>query len=96
MFDFDKKDLERLYQAQIKNDIEEFPISSRYLHIADGKMIFISKYKNDYRLYCSGNCDLESYILRRTAIFDILYINKDLNRVINAFHNFIYIMEHKI
>lgn len=83
MFDFEKKDLERLYTAYVKNDPEDFPISSRYLYIDNGRMIFISKNRKEYRLYSSGNTGLKPF--RTTSVFDILFINEDLQKVIQAF-----------
>lgn len=83
MFDFDFKDLEALHQSKCKNDLEEFPISSRYLYIHDDKMIFINKSRNNYRLCCTGSCGFLAY--RRIKTFDILFFNKDLTQVVKQF-----------
>lgn len=94
MFDFEKKDLERLYTAYVKNDHEEFPISSRYLYIDDGRILFITKGRKEYRLCSSGNTGFEPF--RTTSVFDILYINEDLQEVINAFKGYVYELWSKI
>lgn len=87
MFDFDSKDLERLTQAKTKNDIEDFPVCSRYLYIFENKMLFITKSRNDYRVCATGACCFEPY--RRTQTFDILYFTKDLNMAIAIYKSYL-------
>lgn len=83
MFDFDFKDLEALAQSKCKNDLEEFPITSRYLYIRGNKMIFINKSRNNYSLCCTGSCGFLAY--RKIKTFDILFFNQDLTQVIKQF-----------
>lgn len=87
MFNFEKKDLELMAQAKIKNDIEDFPLCSRFLYINEKKMLFILKSKNDYRV-CSSGINLFKPVAR-TQTFDILFFNKNLELVKDMFRSYI-------
>lgn len=86
MFDFEKKDLERLHQAKCKNDLDEFPIPSKYLFIYEKKMVFLSEARKKYRIYCTGNCGFEP--VARTQTFDIVYFTDDFIHAVNVFKSY--------
>lgn len=87
MFVFDNKDLEVLQQSKIKNDIEDFPLSSKYLYIYEYKMLFITKAHEKYRVCCSAACHFEP--VARTQTFDILYFTKDFEEAKNMFNSYL-------
>ena len=87
MFNFEKKDLELMAQAKIKNDIEDFPLCSRYLCINEKKMLFIIKSKNDYRICASGIKQFEP--VARTQTFDILFFTKNFDLAKDMFRSYI-------
>lgn len=86
MFDFELKDLERLYQAKVKNDSDDFPLCSRYLFIYENKMICITQCRKKYRVISSGACGFEP--VARTNTFDIVYFTDDLERAKNVFKSY--------
>lgn len=84
--DFTEKDLVSLIQYKIKND-DDVPLCADYLYIDRYKVIFISKYRKDYRICASSGCHFEPLI--KLSTFDILFITRDFEEAVCMFRSYI-------
>ena len=84
--DFTEKDLISLIQYKIKND-DDVPLCADYCYISRYKIIFISKYRKDFRICASAACHFEPLI--HLSTYDILYITRDFDEAVSMFRSYI-------